>query len=56
MIYCPKCGTANRQGSKFCNECGGPLPTTGLRCPMCGAMNPTGNLFCDRCHTRLIPT
>lgn len=55
MIYCPKCGTANRQGSKFCNECGTPLPATGLRCPMCGAMNPTGNLYCDRCGARLIP-
>lgn len=22
MIYCPNCGTANRDGSKFCNECG----------------------------------
>ncbi|MBC7227976.1 MAG: zinc ribbon domain-containing protein [Thermoflexales bacterium] len=55
MIYCPKCGTANRQGSKFCNECGTPLPATGLRCPMCGAMNPAGNLYCDRCNARLIP-
>ncbi|MGQ9711016.1 MAG: zinc ribbon domain-containing protein, partial [Anaerolineae bacterium] len=55
MIYCPKCGTANREGSKFCNECGTPLPATGLRCPMCGAMNPTGNLYCDRCGARLIP-
>ena len=55
MIYCPKCGTANRQGSKFCNECGAPLPATGLRCPMCGAMNPAGNLYCDRCSARLIP-
>ncbi len=26
MIYCPRCGTANRDGSKFCNECGGRLP------------------------------
>lgn len=26
MIYCPACGTANRDGSKFCNECGGRLP------------------------------
>jgi hypothetical protein len=22
MIYCANCGTANRDGSKFCNECG----------------------------------
>ncbi len=55
MIYCPKCGTANRQGSRFCNECGTPLPATGLRCPMCGAMNPAGNIYCDRCSARLIP-
>ena len=55
MIYCPKCGTANRQGSKFCNECGSPLPATGLRCPTCGALNPVGNVYCDRCNTRLIP-
>lgn len=26
MIYCPTCGTGNRDGSKFCNECGGRLP------------------------------
>lgn len=25
MIYCPECGTANRDGSKFCNECGNRL-------------------------------
>ncbi|HEC34236.1 MAG TPA: zinc ribbon domain-containing protein [Chloroflexi bacterium] len=56
MIYCPKCGTANRQGSRFCNECGAPLPSqTGLRCPMCGTMNPVGNVYCDNCNARLIP-
>jgi hypothetical protein len=22
MIYCPNCGTSNRDGSNFCNECG----------------------------------
>jgi len=56
MIYCPKCGTANRRGSRFCNECGEPLPMgTALRCPMCGAMNPVGNVYCDQCNARLIP-
>jgi hypothetical protein len=25
MIYCPNCGTSNRDGSRFCNECGTPL-------------------------------
>ncbi len=56
MIYCPKCGTANRRGSRFCNECGELLPAqTTLRCPMCGAMNPVGNAYCDRCNARIIP-
>jgi len=56
MIYCPSCGTSNRQGSRFCNECGATLPQqTGLRCPMCGTMNPVGNVYCDQCNARLIP-
>ena len=56
MIYCPKCGTANRRGSRFCNECGEPLPMrTALRCPLCGTMNPVSNTYCDRCQARLLP-
>ncbi|MDY6877027.1 MAG: zinc ribbon domain-containing protein [Chloroflexota bacterium] len=56
MTYCPKCGTDNRRGSRFCNECGEPLPMgTALRCPMCGTMNPIGNVYCDRCNARLTP-
>jgi hypothetical protein len=56
MIYCSKCGTANRRGSRFCNECGELLPAhTTLRCPMCGAMNPVGNVYCDRCNARIVP-
>jgi len=26
MLYCPHCGTSNREGSKFCNNCGELLP------------------------------
>ena len=26
MIYCPRCATTNRLGSKYCNECGAALP------------------------------
>ena len=56
MIHCSKCGAANRRGSRFCNECGEPLPMrTALRCPMCGTMNPVGNVYCDQCNARLIP-
>src|SRR5512141_1473950 len=55
MIYCPSCGTANRDGSRFCNECGTKLPTmTSSLCPTCGTPNPPHSLFCEKCGTRLI--
>ena len=55
MIYCPNCGTANRDGSKFCNECGQRLAgAEGVRCPMCGALNRSGSVFCTQCGSRLI--
>jgi len=56
MIYCPNCGTANRDGSRFCNDCGHKLPSkTGIVCPMCSHMNPPANVYCDRCQARLVP-
>ena len=56
MIYCPNCGTANRDGSRFCNECGRKLQSkTGIICPMCSRVNPGGNVYCDNCHARLVP-
>ena len=55
MIYCPGCGTANRDGSRFCNECGVKLPTmTSALCPTCHTPNPPHSLFCEKCGTRLI--
>ncbi len=53
MIYCPKCGAANPDGSRVCGRCGAPIQETGIRCPACGAINPMGNVYCDRCHARL---
>jgi hypothetical protein len=56
MLYCPSCGTANRDGSRFCNNCGHKLPSkTGIMCPMCGHMNPADNVYCDNCKARLVP-
>ena len=26
MVFCPKCGTENKENSKFCVKCGAPLP------------------------------
>jgi len=55
MVYCPGCGTANRDGSRFCNACGTKLPTmTSSLCPTCGTPNPPHSLFCEKCGTRLI--
>ena len=56
MNYCPSCGTANRDGSRFCNECGHKLPSkTGIICPMCSHVNPAANVYCDNCQARLVP-
>jgi Double zinc ribbon len=56
MVYCSHCGTQNRDGSKFCNNCGARLvPESGLRCPMCSTPNPVENVFCLSCGARLVP-
>jgi hypothetical protein len=56
MIYCPNCGTANRDGSKFCNDCGADLSAvSGRRCPMCSAVNPVESTACNECGARLVP-
>ena len=55
MIYCPECGTANRDGSKFCNECGHTLLAhTGVKCPHCDTLNTVQSVFCSRCGGRLL--
>ena len=35
-MRCTKCGTDNREGRKFCAQCGVPLKAV---CPSCGAGN-----------------
>ncbi|MBN2002723.1 MAG: zinc ribbon domain-containing protein [Anaerolineae bacterium] len=54
MIRCSKCGTINRDNSRFCNECGAPLKPTKIRCSACGTLNAVGNVFCDKCNARLL--
>lgn len=56
MIQCSHCGTKNRDGSKYCSDCGARLvPQAGLVCPMCGTPNPIENVFCSKCGARLVP-
>ncbi|MBI3286506.1 MAG: zinc ribbon domain-containing protein [Chloroflexi bacterium] len=56
MIYCAECGTANREGSHFCNHCGARLQAEpGRPCPMCSSLNDLQAEACARCGARLVP-
>ena len=49
-MRCSKCGTDNREGRKFCAECGEALPP---KCPRCGASNESREKFCGECGAAL---
>src|SRR5262245_7103844 len=49
-MRCSKCGADNREGRKFCAECGETLAST---CPRCGATNESGEKFCGECGAAL---
>lgn len=52
MIYCPTCGTSNRDGSKFCNECGACLGEPFQEAPEAAAP-PTQEEIADETLPRL---
>ncbi|PLX49079.1 MAG: hypothetical protein C0611_10440 [Desulfobacteraceae bacterium] len=45
-VKCPKCKFENREGVKFCEECGAKFE---LVCPVCKANIPLGRKFCGEC-------
>src|SRR6266404_7225019 len=49
-MRCSKCATENRDGRKFCAECGAPLKA---RCASCGAENEPAEKFCGECGVAL---
>jgi class 3 adenylate cyclase/tetratricopeptide (TPR) repeat protein len=49
-MRCPACQTENRDGVRFCEQCGAPLE---LACPACGARLPAPSRFCGQCGTPL---
>src|SRR6202040_641714 len=49
-MRCAKCATENRDGRKFCGECGAPL---NARCASCGAENESTEKFCGDCGVAL---
>ena len=49
-MQCPECQFENREGAKFCNECGHKFD---VACPECNASNRVGSIFCDECGRKL---
>jgi predicted ATPase/class 3 adenylate cyclase len=49
-MQCPKCQFENREGAKFCKDCGDKLE---LLCPGCGQGYELGSKFCDECGHNL---
>jgi len=47
-MQCPRCQAQNREGVRFCEECGSPLT---VQCPSCGAEIIPGKRFCGSCGT-----
>jgi class 3 adenylate cyclase/tetratricopeptide (TPR) repeat protein len=52
-MQCPKCQLENREGVRFCEECGAKME---LVCPGCGASIPPGKKFCGECGHPLSDT
>ena len=52
-MNCPQCQFENREGAKFCKECGTKLDLT---CPQCGNILLPDSRFCDECGSQLIPS
>lgn len=45
-MLCPSCGSDNREGARFCADCGAKLESA---CPACGAAVVADQKFCDSC-------
>jgi class 3 adenylate cyclase/predicted ATPase len=49
-MKCPGCQFDNREGAKFCIECGNKLE---INCPKCRHLNPPESKFCEECGHNL---
>src|SRR5438094_2117905 len=52
-MQCPRCRAENREGRRFCGECGLSFAST---CPSCGFLNEGGEKFCGGCGRSLMAT
>jgi len=57
MKICPGCGAPCGAETRFCNQCGAPLPemtaAQGAVCQGCGMQNGVGTKFCSGCGVKL---
>jgi len=51
-MQCPNCQFDNREGVKFCEDCGAKFE---IECPACKAYIPYGRKFCGKCGHQFIP-
>ena len=49
-MKCSKCQSENREGVKFCEDCGAKME---VKCPSCGAFIAMGKRFCGECGHEL---
>src|SRR5882762_9958166 len=49
-MMCPRCQAENREGRRFCGECGLSFAST---CPSCGFLNEGSEKFCGGCGRSL---
>ncbi len=49
-MQCARCQAVNREGRRFCGECGAALP---IACPACGFANEGGERYCGGCGAPL---
>src|SRR5437899_1979835 len=52
-MVCPRCHAENREGRRFCGECGLSFASA---CPSCGFLNEGGEKFCGGCGRALTAT
>lgn len=50
-MQCPNCQFDNRDGAKYCKECGANLE---IACSSCGTVYEIGSKFCDECGYTLV--
>jgi two-component system, cell cycle response regulator DivK len=52
-MVCPRCRAENREGRRFCGECGLSFASS---CPSCGFLNEGSEKFCGGCGKSLTAT